>query len=155
MAFALTRFKAYGRRHEGENRSHAEQVCEFHVTAAATDYVYDLDVTAGTFWTSAELHATYGTLATAAKAIFLTNMAAVVHRCIAVQGEPLVSPYLLVASGATGLQYTAAIGTVVPHYPSLAFVSASAPLAITLVITFTLVDGIEPLTADLGAAVTN
>ncbi len=155
MAFALTRFKSYGRRHDGENRSHAEQVCELHITAANTDIAYDLDVTAGTFWTAAEANATYGALATKAKSVFLTDIVAVKHRCIAVDGEPLVGDFLRVLSGAAGLQYVVAVGATVAHMPSLTFVSASAPTAITLVITWTLVDGAEAVVSDLGAAVTN
>ncbi len=155
MAFALTRFKSYARRHDGENRSHAEQVCELHITAANTDTAYDLDNGAGTFWTAALADATYGSLATTAKAVFLTAIPAVKHRCMSVNGEPLVGEYLRVLSGASGKQYIVAIGTTTAHMPNLTFVSGSAPTAITLFITWSLVDGIEAVVSDLGAAITN
>ncbi len=155
MAFALTRFKAYGRRHEGENRSHAEQVCELHITAANTDTAYDLDNSAGTFWTAALANATYGTLATSALRAFLTDIVAVKHRCIGVTGEALISDFIRVASGASGLQYIVAVGTTTAHMPNLTFVSGSAPTAITLFITWSLVDGAEAVTSDLGQPVTN
>lgn len=158
MAFALNAFKAYGIRHEGATRNRQWQACELHISAANTDTAYDIDNPTGTFWTSALANTTkpngqsytLGQLATTALTAFLTTMKPYVKRCIAIDAEPLVAPYVLVASGASGQQYTRAIGATTAHYPSLAFVSGSAPTAITIMITFTMPDGVEAFESDLG-----
>ena len=155
MAFALTHFKAYGKLHEGATRSHAEQICELHITAANTDTAYDLDNAAGTFWTAALADATYGALAGAAKTAFLTQIVAVKYRYLGVVSEHTESDYIRVLSGASGNQFICTVGGTVAHMPAYTFVSGSAPTAIVLVIKWMLVDGAEAITSDLGAAVTN
>ncbi len=148
MAFALTKFKAYGIRAEGAVRPHVQQVMNFTLTAAATDIVYDVGVTAGTFWTSAEAHATYGALASAVKRILLTNLPGLLpdFALMQVNGEPL-NTFAKVASGASGLQYTLAIDS---SMPLVTFVSASAPTGWVLQLCWNLIDGAEALVGDYG-----
>ncbi len=154
MAFALTKFKAYGIRHSGAVRPHAKQVCEFHITAANTDTALDLDNPSGTFWTAALANATYGSLATQALNVFLTQMPAVTHRYLGVLGDPL-GAYVQVLTLTAGAQYTTTLGGTTAHYPAYAFNSGSAPTALNVFIEFSLIDDTEPVVSDLGAQVTN
>ncbi len=148
MAFALTKFKAYGLRAEGAVRPHVQQVMSFTFTAAATDIVYDLGTTAGTFWTSAVANTTYGSLATAVRSLLLTRLPGLLpdNALMACEGEPLET-FIQVASGAAGLQYTLAITA---SMPTITFVSASAPTAWVLNLRWNLIDGAEALVGDYG-----
>ncbi len=148
MAFALTKFKAYGLRAEGAVRPHAQQVASFTFTAAATDIAYDLGTTGGTFWTSAEADSAYGALASAAKSLLLARLPGLLpdNALMACEGEPLQT-FIQVASGASGTQYTLAISS---SMPTITYVSASAPTAWVLNLRWNLIDGAEALVADLG-----
>ncbi len=148
MAFALTKFKAYGLRVEGAVRPHVQQVMSFTLTAAATDIAYDLGTTGGTFWTSAEANATYGSLATAVKALLLTTLPGLLPAgaLIACESEVLQT-FIQVASGASGTQYTLAI---TDSMPTITFVSASAPTAWVLNLRWNLIDGAEAVVGDYG-----
>lgn len=149
MAFALTKFKAFGERAEGAVRPHVQQVMNFTLTAAATDIVYDLGETAGTFWTSAEASTAYGALASAVKRILLTQLPGLLpdFALMACNGEPLQT-FLKVASGASGTQYTLAISAA--SMPTITFVSASAPTGWVLQLRWNLIDGAEALVGDYG-----
>ncbi len=148
MAFAITKFKAYGIRAEGAVRPHTQQVASFTLTAAATDIAYDLGTTAGTFWTSAEANATYGSLATAVKSLLLTRLPGLLPdgALVACESEVLQT-FIQVASGASGTQYTLAISA---SMPTITFVSASAPTAWVLNLRWNLIDGAEALVGDYG-----
>lgn len=152
MAFALTKFKAYGLRAEGAVRPHAQQVMSFTLTGAATDISYDFDETGGTFWTSAEANATYGALASAAKSLLLTRLPGLLPdgALVACESEVLQN-FIQVASGATGDQYVLVI---TDSMPDILFVSASAPTAWVLNLRWNLIDGAEALVADLGTTIT-
>jgi hypothetical protein len=148
MAFALTKFKAYGLRAEGAVRPHAQQVFSFTLTAANTDITYDLGTSGGTFWTSAVAHATYGSLATSVRTLLLTTLPGLLpdNALMGCDAEPLKT-YIQVASGASGSQYTLAISA---SMPTITFVSASAPTAWVLNLRWNLIDGAEALVADYG-----
>ncbi len=148
MAFALTKFKAYGLRAEGAVRPHVQQVMSFTFTAAATDIVYDLGETAGTFWTSAEASVAYGSLATAVKSLLLTRLPGLLPAgaLIACESEVLQT-FIQVASGASGTQFTLAIAD---SMPTITFVSASAPTAWVLNLRWNLIDGAEAVVGDYG-----
>ncbi len=149
MAFALTKFKAYGLRAEGAVRPHVQQVAIFTLTAAATDIVYDVGVTGGTFWTSAEASVLYGSLATAVKSLLLTRLPGLLPdtALMAIEGAYPLDTFIKVASGATGDQYTLAV---TDSFPLITFVSASAPTAWVLQLRWNLIDGAEALVADYG-----
>ncbi len=148
MAFALTKFKSYGIRAEGAVRPHVQQIVNMTLTAAATDIAYDIGTDGGTFWTSAEAHATYGALASAAKRVILTSIAGILpsNALMECAGEPLAT-FIQVASGASGTQYTLAISS---SQPTITFVSASAPTAWVLQLRWILKDGYEAIVSDLG-----
>lgn len=148
MAFALTKFKAYGLRAEGAVRPHVQQIFSFTLTAANTDITYDLGTTAGTFWTSAVANVTYGSIATAVRTLLLTRLPGSVpaNSLMACEGVPLQT-YIQVASGAAGLQYTKAISS---NMPTITFVSGSAPTAWVLNLKWNLADGVEAIAADYG-----
>lgn len=149
MAFALTKFKAYGLRAEGDVRPHAQQVMSFTFTAANTDVTYDLGTSAGTFWTSAVADATYGSLAGAARTLLLTTLpgnlpnTALMH----IAGAYPLSTFAKVASAPSGNQYTLSVTS---NMPTITFVSGSAPTAWVLTLTWILHDGIEALRGDFG-----
>ena len=148
MAFALTKFKAYGLRAEGAVRPHVQQVMSFTFTAANTDIVYDLGTTAGTFWTSATANATYGGLASSARSLLLTRLPGMLPAntpCICEANQ--LQTFIQVASGAAGTQYTLAITT---SMPTITFVSGSAPTAWVLNLRWDLGDGYEALVGDFG-----
>lgn len=152
MAFALTKFRAYGIRADGAQRAHVQQVASFTLTAAATDIAYDIGTTGGTFWTSAEANATYGALASAVKSLLLTRLPGLLedNGLIACESEVLQT-FLQVASGASGTQYTLAISS---SMPTITFVSASAPTAWVLNLRWNLIDGAEALVGDYGTSIT-
>lgn len=150
MAFAVTKFMAYGVRSEGATRSHCEQVVELFVTGLNTDVLYDLSVTSGTFWTSATADAVYGTLASNARDVILNRIAGAISSLWRIDSQLFQTTYAKVLSGASGNQY---VVSVVSSIPTIGFVSGSAPTAIALKIQWRLHDGIEPVIADLGGQV--
>lgn len=151
MAFKLTKFQAYGIRHEGAVRSHAEQVAELHVTALAADVLYDLGVSGGTFWTSAVADATYGGLAAEARDFLINRLAPQATVFTAVESQTLGSAYSRVP-GAPGAatDYRVQAPTVIP---TVSFLAANGPTSMILKITWRLKDGQEPLVKDLGGQV--
>lgn len=151
MAISLTKACAYGIRHEGATRSHAEQVMELHVTALATDVTYDLGVTAGTFWASAVANATYGGLAGQARSFLLSQISGAVTGCFAIQSQVLGAGYVRVA-GAPGAatEYRVTAPSVIP---TIAFNAAGGPTSIVLRLSWRLKDGQEPRVIDLGGQV--
>lgn len=152
MAFALTRFKAYGERVEGAVRPHVHQVCELHITAANTDIAYDIGTAGGTFWTAVLADATYGSLGTQAKYVVLTSIAGIIYRLIGCDSEANINNRLKQASGSesgTGFSIT-----VTSKMPTLTYVSGSAPTSMVLVLKWILLDGYEAVVSDLGAQVT-
>lgn len=148
MAFALTKFKAYGLRAEGDVRPHAQQVFSFTFTAANTNIAYDLGTSGGTFWTSAIADTTYGSLATAVRTLLLTSLPGLLPdgALVACESE-ILETYIQVASGASGSQYTLAISS---SLPTITFVSGSAPTAWVLNLRWNLIDGAEALRGDFG-----
>jgi len=157
MAFALTKFKADGIRHTGPTRSHGEQIAVFSITAANTDTALDIATSGGTFWTAARANSTYGDLATAAWRMFFDKSpygsipaAVATNGLLAVEGPNMVT-YVKVLSLTAGNQYTISITS---DIPSLAFNSGSAPTSYTLTLRWLLADNLEPVIADLGAAIT-
>ncbi len=149
MTFALVGFRAAGARREGAQPCHGDQIVELKITAAATDVAYDFATTGGTFWTAAVADATYGGLATQARAFLLNRVAGVVAEYLGACSEVLDTVYTRVA-GAPGAATEYRV-TVSYHMPSLAFNAAGGPTAITVRLQWRLVDGQEPLVLTLGS----
>lgn len=149
MAQALTGYKAYGIRHDGETRSHAYQVVEMYITAANTDVTYDIGTAAGTFWTSALADATYGVVAASALNFILTTLPGTVVRLLRPEAEALTNRIQVLTSPSTS-QYSILIASAMP---TITFSSGTAPVAMYLTLTWMLHDGIEPRAQDYGIAI--
>lgn len=151
MAFAVTKFSAYGRLNTSATAKRGVQFVELTITGAATDTAYDLGTTAGTFWTSAEAHATYGAIATAAKTFILTTLYGQVGTVIGVDSQALCTPVGRInAATASSNTYTQAVAAVTTPMIELAFNSGNAPTSGVYVFQWLLADNTEPLTATYG-----
>jgi hypothetical protein len=147
MALAVTKFTAYGLEIPDAVRVRHVQRVSMTFTAANTDATWDLGTTAGTFWTSAEAHATYGSIATEAKRVLLL---------VGANCKVLSS-----VGGTINLNYiqAAALGGVTTNFtlastngcPDMTFVSGSAPTAGVLIIEWCLNDGFTAIHSDFGA----
>ncbi len=151
MAFAVTKFTAYGIKNTSPTIKHGVQRVELTITGANTDVAYDLGTTGGTFWTSAVAHATYGGIATAARTFMLTTLTGQVGTCINVYSQQLNDPVGRYQAGsASSDTYTKAVAAVTTPVIELAFASAHAPTSGVYVYEWLLADGMEPLTASYG-----
>ncbi len=151
MAFAVTKFTAYGRLNTNPTIKRGIQLVELTITGANTDVAYDLGTTAGTFWTSAVAHATYGGIATAARTFILTTLTAQVASILGVQAQALCTPVGRInAATASTNTYTQAVAAVTTPMIELAFNSGNAPTSGTYVFEWLLADGMQPLTASYG-----
>ncbi len=151
MAFAVTKFTAYGRLNSNPTPKRGIQCVELTITGANTDIAYDLATTGGTFWTSAVAHATYGGIATAARTFILTTLTAQVGTFVEVLSQALLSSLTrLPAATVSGDNYTRVVTTVTTPVIELAFNSGNAPTSGVYVLTWLLADNMEPLTASYG-----
>ncbi len=151
MAFAVTKFNAYGRLNTNATPKRGIQIVELTITGANTDIAYDLGTTAGTFWVSAEAHATYGAIATAAKTFILTTLYGQVASIYSVSAQALCTPVGRInAATASSNTYTQAVAVVTTPMIELAFASGSAPTTGTYIFEWLLADNTEPLTASYG-----
>lgn len=148
MAFAVTKFNAYGVLNANATQKRGIQRVELTITGANTDTAYDLGTTAGTFWTSAVADATYGGVATAARTFILTTLNGQVASTIGIRSQQLLAR--LQAAAASGTSYTLSVASVTTPVPELAFASGSAPTSGVYVIEWLLADNTEPLTATYG-----
>ena len=147
MAIAVTKFTAYALEIPDAVRTRHVQRAAITFTAANTDATWDLGTTSGTFWTSAEAHATYGAIATEAKRVLL--LAGANAKVLDRIGGTIRNNYI----------QAAALGGVVTNFtltatngcPDMTFVSGSAPTAGVLVIEWCLNDGFTALHSDFGA----
>lgn len=151
MAFAVTKFNAYGVLNSNPTVKRGVQRVELTITGANTDVAYDLGTTGGTFWTSAVADATYGGIATAARTFILTTLTAQVASVISVWSQQLCTPVGRInAATASSNTYTQAVAAVTTPMIELAFASGSAPTSGTYVFQWLLADNMEPLTASYG-----
>ncbi len=148
MAFALTGFRAYGIRTSGAVREHAHQVAHLIITGLATDVALDFANAAGTFWTDAQANPTDGGLATKALAV-LTSIHAQVYGLYEIGSVQLLDR--IQAAATSGTAYTVAI---TDNIPTITCAASNGETAWEFVWKWTLNDGIEPVVADLGAALT-
>lgn len=149
MAFALTGFRAYGIRTSGAVREHAHQVAHLIMTAAVTDVALDFSDYSGTMWTAFKADATYGSLATAAQAV-LTSIQSQVYGFYNL-GSPQLQNGRLQAAATSGTSYTK---TVTSFLPIITCAASNGEAAWEFLFFWSLNDGIEPVVADLGAALT-
>ncbi len=151
MAFAVTKFNAYGRLNTSPTAKRGVQFVELTITGANTDIAYDLGTTGGTFWTSAVAHATYGGIATAARTFILTTLTAQVGTVVGVESQALCDPVgrINAATAATDT-YTQAVAAVTTPMIELAFATGHAPTTGVYVFKWLLADNMEPLTASYG-----
>jgi len=140
MAVAITAWKSTIIPTQGPSRSRGIHRVEIDVTQAAADTDFDIgDLAAGAFGGSAEAQATYGTQATALK----TELAAMYPLTseVLLRSAVLESSYVRVAGApAAATQYQVSINAA-SDIPEIAFNAASAPLAITIVLDFNLLEG--------------
>lgn len=146
MAFSLRKFKADGIRVSGPNRKRAVQLVELHITALATDVDLDIgDNTPGTFWTAALADATYGALATTARAK-MVEIAAISNGLVAIKSPQLLDRIQIAAVAAAG-QYSVAVDTL---GPDIAVNAADGETSWVIQLEYALKDGYEAINADLG-----
>ncbi len=151
MAFAVTKFNAYGVLNTSPSIKRGTQLVELTITGANTDVAYDLGTTGGTFWTSAVADATYGGIATAARDFMLTTLYGQVASCINVSSQQLNDPVGRYQAGsASSDTYTKAVAAVTTPVIELAFASAHAPTSGVYVYEWLLADNTEPLFASYG-----
>ncbi len=148
MAFAVTKFNAYGLKNTNQTIKRGIQKVELTITGANTDTAYDLGTTGGTFWTSAVAHATYGEIATAARTFILTTLTAQVGTTLGIKSQELLAR--LQAASASSTDYIQTVAAVTTPVPELAFHSGDAPTSAVWVIEWLLADNMEPLFASYG-----
>jgi hypothetical protein len=146
MAFAVTKFQAYGLNVSDTGRKRAVQRAAMTVTAAATDTTWDIGTLTGTFWTSAVAHATYGSIATQALAM-LTNIGANASVFASLQGT-ITNNFNKVASVSAATDYTMSISN---GLPVIGFTASDAPTSAIIIMEWSLNDSIPEYVADIGA----
>jgi hypothetical protein len=146
MAFALTKFLAYGIDNTETVRTRGLQRVVMIVTAAATDVSMDIGNLIGTFWTAAQADPIYGGLATKALS-YITQIAAGALVFSATKGT-IANNYNKAPTAATATDYALSLTSNIPTYT---FDTASAPTAAVVIMEWELSDGVVPVTADLGA----
>ena len=145
MAFAVTKFVAYGLEIPDTVRKRTVQRVAMDVTAAATDNTWDIGTLGGTFWTSALAHATYGQIATTALAK-LTYIGANCKVFVYIGGD-IATNYNKLATAANNDSFTMSISN---GLPVIGFKASQAPTAVTLVLEWSMNDGIVETVADIG-----
>lgn len=148
MAFAITKFKAYGVSVGSPIRKHAKQYAELHVSALTADTVLDINSYVGTFWGQALADGTYGALASSAKAALEKIQASVVG-LIGVDSEQLMSKIKNIAPAAP-TDYSLAVMSYLPQISLFAFSGATSWV---IQLEWILKDGTPAVHADLGTNV--
>lgn len=140
MAFALTKFRAYGQLPDGAS-TRRRQMAELTITAAAADVDLDISDSGGTFWTAALADSDYGDLAQSALT-FLTNIAGASEGLIAVDSEDLLGRVKVASVSGAG-QYELAVNS---KLPDLTYNAGDGPTSQTLVLEWALNDSQMPQT---------
>jgi hypothetical protein len=149
MAFALTKYKAYGTLVSGPSRKQAIQYVELHITAANTDTDLDIADASGTFWTAAQANSTYGDIAEQALES-ITDVGDQSAALLSVMSPEILSRAQDNTSPASGFYGISVSG----NLPNIEWASGNAPTAYQVTLMLALPDGVQPIRSDLGAAVT-
>ena len=149
MAFALTKYKAYGLLVSGPSRKQAVQYVEMHITAADTDVDLDIADSSGTFWTAAQANTTYGDIATSALES-ISDIGDQSAALLAVQSPEILIRAQDNTSPGSGFYGISVSG----NLPNIEWASGNAPTSYQVTLTLALPDGVQPIRSDLGAAVT-
>lgn len=140
MAFALTKFAAYGTQIQSVTSKRGVQIAELTITAANTDTDLDIgDLTPGTFWT-----AVAGALATTALA-HLATIVANSRELVAVRGTAFLDR-LKSAAGAGASEYAIAVSA---KLPNITWNNGTAPTSYVVQLEWLLTDGAFPTVAEL------
>ena len=142
MAFATTGYKLWAVETNKATSPEYVQYLEVDVTGANTDVAYDFGTTGGTFWTSAEGHATYGAKAIALKAIMYDICGKAMYPFHPV-GDQLTAAYVPLAAASGATNYILANGTVSKSV-DLTFKSGNAPTSHKLVLSWKMQPGFLP-----------
>jgi hypothetical protein len=144
MAFAVTKFMAYGVQIESPVKRRTVQRAVLTITGANSDVAWDLGTLAGTFWTSAIAHATYADVAKAALAM-LTTIGANALSFDRVGGEILNTYWC--AAAASGNAYTM---TIANGLPIITLETAHAPTSTVLILEWEMNPDVVAQYADIG-----
>jgi len=144
MAFALTKFMAYGVDIAGPSKRRGIQRATLTITATVNDVALDFSADGGTFWTAARADATYGALATKALDI-LNQIEDQAVGLMNIESEQLLDR--LQAAAAAGTSYTVAING---HRPDITCAAANGETAWVFDFEWILNDGIFPVIATYG-----
>ena len=139
MAFAITRYCAYGDTVNDPVRIRARQIAELQITGLATDVTYDLGNPSGTFWTSALANVPGPT--TLSSLQIITGLAN--NLLVRVSGD-FATAYLRGAATGTGV-YTQ---TTSNGLPNITFAAGNAPTSMTMILEWVLPDSVVAHKAD-------
>lgn len=142
MAFALTKFKAYGLKTQGPTRVLGQQVVELHITAANTDTDLDIGDDAGTFWGAVDAT----DLGAEALRLLKEIIADKAQGLLAVHGEELVGRLRVAAASGAG-EYSLAVDN---NRPNIGWFNTDAPTSYVVQLVYQLTDNLFPTFAELG-----
>jgi hypothetical protein len=142
MAFALTKFKAYGLKTQGPTRVLGQQIVELHITAADTDVDLDIGDDAGTFWGAVD--ATL--LGAEALRLLKEIIADKTQGLLAVNGQELVGRLRSSTASGAGV-YAQAVAN---NRPNIDWFSGDAPTSYVIQLVYQLDDNQFPTFAELG-----
>jgi hypothetical protein len=142
MAFALSKFKAYGLKTQGPTRVLGQQFVELHITAAATDVDLDIGDDAGTFWGAVDATA----LGEEALRLLKEIIADKAQGLLSVNGDELVSRLRDATATGAGV-YALAVAN---NRPNISWFSGDAPTAYVVQLVYQLIDNQFPTFAELG-----
>ena len=146
MAFALTKFRAYGLEPGGPTRCQLQRL-QFTIKGTGADVALDVGTLAGTFWTAAKADATYGAMAT--EVLARLTAFCVDANCSVVTkvgGNPINDKVRATAAGAG--TYTLSISN---YLPVITLNAAEGLTDYVLCVEVALVPTIKAMYADFGA----
>jgi hypothetical protein len=142
MAFALSKFKAYGLKTQGPTRVLGQQVVELHITAANTDTDLDIGDNSGTFWSAAD----NTDLGAEALRVLREIIADKVQGLLAVNSEELVGRLRDTTATGAGV-YALAVAN---NRPNISWFSGDAPTSYVVQLVYQLLDSQFPTFVELG-----